>query len=357
MLYQTQNIHGGDIYSQPVTLDFSANVNPYGTPPAVLDAIRKALPALFCYPDPRCSALVQAISQREEVPPAYVLCGNGAADLIYAYCQALGPRSAVETAPTFSEYSLALAQAGCRVDRYLLQQRLQFDVDTGFVEHVRQTAPDVIFLCSPNNPTGRLIPQPLLLDLVRYCRESGARLFVDECFIELSGGGRSLTGLLDTCPQLFILKAFTKNYGMAGLRLGYGLSADSELLRAMSQAVQPWNVSSLAQAAGVAAFGDRSFLDKTRALIAAERPWLCAQLQRLGLWVCDSAANFLLFQGPPGLHTALLEQGIAIRSCDNYYGLGPGWYRIAVRLHHQNQTLIAAIAAALGRERSWQKTL
>lgn len=356
MFYQTQNIHGGDIYSRPVTLDFSANTNPYGTPPAVLDAIRQTLPDLACYPDPCCGALVQAISQHEEVPPAYVLCGNGAAELIYAYGQAVNPRLAVETAPTFSEYSLAFEQVGCHVDRYLLQQAQQFDVDAGFIEYIRQTAPDVIVLCNPNNPTGRLISQPLLLDLVQYCRESGTRLFLDECFAELSDGGYSLTGLLSTCPQLFILKAFTKSYGMAGLRLGYGLSADSDLLRAMSQAVQPWNVSSPAQAAGVAALGERSFLHKTRALIAAERPWLRGQLEQLGLWVCDSAANYLLFQGPPNLHEALLEQGIAIRNCDNYCGLGPGWYRIAVRLHDQNQALIAAISAAVRRESSWQKT-
>ena len=103
MLYQTQNPHGGDIYGRPVRLDFSANTNPYGTPLGVLEAVSSALPMMHRYPDPYCRTLIRAISEFENVPPEFILCGSGAAELIYSYGEALRPKTAVELAPTFSE--------------------------------------------------------------------------------------------------------------------------------------------------------------------------------------------------------------------------------------------------------------
>ena len=171
------------------------------------------------------------------------------------------------------------------------------------------------------------------------------RLFVDECFLDLTDGGRdlSLKSQLKDHPELFLLKAFTKSYGMAGLRLGYCLSADSELLRAMGRTVQPWNVSLPAQAAGVAALGEREFLRRTRAVIHEERAWLRERLTKLGLQVFPSQANYLLVKGRPDLCEKLLERGILVRSCANYHGLGPEYLRLAVKRHEENETLIATL--------------
>ena len=343
MLYQTKNPHGGDIYGGEVELDFSANINPFGTPQGILDAVQAALPEMHRYPDPYCRKLTQAISDFEGIPKEYILCGNGAADLIYAYCEAVRPSLAVELAPTFSEYALGLERIGSRVERYYLRQEREFELDEGFLSYLRSTEPDVVFLCNPNNPTGKTIAPQLLERILDFCEENTIRLFVDECFLDLSDSGESLKALLAQNPNLFILKAFTKSYGMAGIRLGYCLCSDSTLLERMSKAVQPWNVSSLAQAAGVAALQEQAFLRKTNELVAAERQWLKKQLESLGLWVCPSSANYLLFKGSDHLHSKLKEKKIAIRNCDNYYGLGPGWYRIAVRLHEENIRLIEAI--------------
>jgi threonine-phosphate decarboxylase len=137
---------------------------------------------------------------------------------------------------------------------------------------------------------------------------------------------------------------------MAGMRLGYCLCSDRHLLAKMAKCVQPWNVSLLAQAAGVAALQERAFLEKTRQLIPIERQWLKKQLEALGFWVCPSHTNFLLFFGREGLHAALKEQGIAIRNCENFHGLAPGWYRIAVKLHEENERLISAIKLVCGKE-------
>ena len=148
-------------------------------------------------------------------------------------------------------------------------------------------------------------------------------------------------------PNLFLLRAFTKSYGMAGLRLGYCLSGDAALLSAMSRRVQPWNVSLPAQAAGVAALREEDFPGKARELIRTERPRLIAELEKLGVWVCPSQANYLLLKSEKELYRPLLERGILIRDCSNYQGLGPGWYRAAVRTGAENDQLIAALTKIL----------
>ena len=345
MLYQTENRHGGDIYGG-IALDFSANVSPLGTPRSVTDAIERALPELYRYPDPYCRTLVQTISEYEGVPKNFVLCGNGASELIYAYCGAVRPKRAMELAPTFSEYSLALRRTGCEVVRFALKQEENFDLRKDFLPFLAREKIDALFLCNPNNPTGRLIADDLLEEILRICREKNIALFVDECFLSLSDGGVDLTPSLSDFPQLFILKAFTKSFGMAGLRLGYGLSADEALLRKMSAAVPPWNVSTLAQAAGVAALSDAEFLERNRAVIRAERPRLEERLRELGFWVCPSQANYILFRGEAGLADRLRERGAAIRDCANFEGLGPGWYRAAVRLREENDALLDAMRRA-----------
>ena len=347
MLYGLSNPHGGDIYGGGVTLDFSANTNPFGTPAGVLNAVTAALPEMHRYPDPYCRQLVEAIAEFEAVDKRYILCGSGAAELIYAYCAALHPKTALELAPTFSEYSLGLKRAGCSIKRYYLTPDNDFTLDEHFLYHLEDTTPEAVFLCNPNNPTGALIDPKLLKRVLDFCKEAHIKLFIDECFLDLSDNGISMKAYLQDYPNLFLLKAFTKSYGMAGIRLGYCLCADAQLLTAMAREVQPWNVSSLAQAAGIAALGEQDFLLKTKDLIQKERPWLKEHLEAFGFRVCPSSANYLLFQGPVDLHRKLKAQGIAIRNCDNYPGLTSGWYRIAVRRHEENEALIAAIGSMM----------
>jgi threonine-phosphate decarboxylase len=203
--------------------------------------------------------------------------------------------------------------------------------------------PEAVFLCNPNNPTGKIIAPELMKKILEFCGKHDTQMFVDECFLDLSNSGESMKQYLATFKNLFILKAFTKSYGMAGIRLGYCLCADEKLLARMAAASQPWNVSSLAQAAGIAALQEQAFLQKTKDLVAVERQWLKRELEELGFWVCPSSANYLLFHGSADLHLKLKEKKIAIRNCDNYYGLGSGWYRIAVRLHEENECLIRAM--------------
>ena len=346
-------VHGGDWAGYRArfghdALDFSANVSPLGLPQGVADAIVAALPTADRYPDPLCRELRTALSRAEQLPEPWILCGNGAADLIYRLVWGLKPRRALLPAPTFAEYAAALESVGCEVKRKTLHEADNFAVTEAFVQAVNQSI-DLVFLCQPNNPTGQITPPELVQRLMRRCADCGAVLVVDECFLDFLQQRDALTAkpLLQAAPNLVILKAFTKLYAMAGVRLGYALCANTALLAKMQAAGQPWGVSSLAQAAGAAALRETAYADAVRALIADQRPKLAAGLRALGLQVIEGSANYLLFRAPETLGAALQQRGVCLRSCGNYPGLSAGWYRTAVRTAPENEQLLQTMREVL----------
>lgn len=341
MLYETQNPHGGDVYGAQIRLDFSSNVNPLGPPPSVISAMQRACVQVRQYPDPYCRALTRAIAAHEGVPVQSILCGAGAAELIYAYCDALRPKKTAELAPTFSEYSAAAAHFGAKVVRFSLHAP-DFAPDETLLSFLALEKPDALFLCTPNNPTGKAFPRALLEAVLRQCQKQRTHVLLDECFLDFTDE-KSARGLLPQFENLLILKAFTKNFALAGARVGYCLTENHALLHEMSDCCQLWNVSLPAQAAGVAALQEWSWVTRAREIVREERTFLSQELPGLGVSVCPSEANYLLLRAPVGLDAALVRRGIAIRNCENYPGLGSGWYRIAVRLHEENEALLESM--------------
>lgn len=346
MLYEEDYPHGGDRYSRPIRLDFSVNTNPYGPLPEVVEAALGSRGELDHYPDPYCRELVRAIAHKEQLPTEYILCGNGAAELIDLYVRALRPRTALEAAPTFSEYRRSLTAAGCEVREMVLTRESGFVWEESVLSRLDEEQPDLLVLCNPNNPTGRLISPSLLDRILSLCDERGIAVLIDECFIDLADRWESRTTDLARYPGLMILNAFTKSHSLAGLRLGYCMTANSSLLARMSRLSQPWNVSVPAQRAGVVAAGRCDFLIESRAKIYEQREALSAGLKDLGLEVLPSEVNFLLFRGPIELDAELEREGILIRNCANYHGLSNGWYRIAVR-PEENKVLLNTLSAIL----------
>ena len=178
-------VHGGDWAGYRAefgrdALDFSANVSPLGLPAGVAAAITAALPMADRYPDPLCRALRTKLAAAEGVDTAQILCGNGAADLIYRLALALRPRRALLPAPTFAEYAAALETVDCDVQRFLLREENDFSVTDGFVDAIDDST-DAVFLCQPNNPTGQVTPLVMVQKLLRRCADCGAVLVVDEC--------------------------------------------------------------------------------------------------------------------------------------------------------------------------------
>ncbi len=346
-------VHGGDWAGYRAefgcdALDFSANVSPLGLPAGVAAAITNALPTADRYPDPLCRELRAALAGAEGVPADWILCGNGAADLIFRLALAVRPRRALLPAPTFAEYEAALQTVGCAVQRVFLREENEFAVTEEFIDAVTPET-DIVFLCQPNNPTGQVTPPALVERLVRRCAECGAVLVVDECFLDFLPDRDAWTAkqLLRDAPQLIILKAFTKLYAMAGVRLGYALCGDAALLEKMRGAGQPWAVSSLAQAAGLAALQETAYAGAVRALIAEQRPRMAAGLRALGLRVMDGQANYLLFRATPDFGEKLRRRGAVVRSCANYPGLDAAWYRTAVRTAEENTRLLQIMGEIL----------
>lgn len=300
------------------------------------------------YPDPLCRTLRAGIAEKEGVPAERVLCGNGAAELIFRAVLARRPRRALVPAPAFAEYEAALRAAGCGIGYYPLREENGFDFDDGILTAIG-TDVDMVFLCQPNNPTGRTVPRPLLLRILKRCRAAGALLVLDECFCDFldDPAACTLAGELAAWPELLILKSFTKMYAMAGVRLGYCLGADPTLLDAMDAAGPAWSVSSLAQAAGLAALGETEHVRMTRELVRTERPWLYGRLRELGLRVIPGEANYLLFRCETPLAEALGRRGILIRECGNYHGLDDTWYRTAVRTRNENERLVRSLREVL----------
>jgi L-threonine-O-3-phosphate decarboxylase len=342
--------HGGDIYSfiekygtEP--LDFSANINPLGLPECVKKTLHSIDEAGAVYPDPHCSKLKLAISQFEGVPPEYIFCSNGAADIIYRIAHAMKPTRALITAPTFSEYETALKSAGCETAYYLLHKENDFRLTEDILEAIKNV--DIVFICNPNNPTGQVTDKKMMLKIAEKCAKTNTILVVDECFNDFLETPDDFTvkNELERLLHVILLKAFTKIFAMAGLRLGYCISSSREYLDKIIAAGQPWNVSTPAQLCGIAALQDIAYLKQTKALIKKEREFLINELKQLGFEVYGSMANYIFFNAVdmPELDEALLKKGILIRSCENYYGLCKGYFRVAVKDENANKKLIAAI--------------
>lgn len=341
-----QQVHGGDIYRHPNVIDFSSNINPLGTPPKVVDAACESIRKITDYPDIHYTQLRTALAAYEEVPGEMIICGNGAADLIFSLVLARQPKKALLPVPTFAEYEQALRCAGCDVQYFLLNENYQ--LQENFLEAVTADY-DILFLCNPNNPTGFVIAPDLMRRIMKRCREQQVFLVIDECFLDFleDPDGYSMKAKLADTAEFFILKAFTKRYAMAGIRLGYGLCSNAGLLKRMNQVTQPWNVSIPAQAAGVAALKENDYVEQARNLVQQENHFLKQELSRMPLKVFDSQANYIFFQGPEDLYERCLEQEILIRDCSNYPGLTNGFYRIAVRTHNENLQLLKAFKEVL----------
>lgn len=361
-----KTVHGGDTYhflmqGMQEPLDFSANLNPLGIPPQVEAAAKKGVEESNRYPDPFCRELRKAIGEKEDIDPARIVCGNGAADLIFRIVCCQKPSKALLTAPTFAEYEKALLEHDCQIKRYQLKPEAQFFVTEDILGALTEEV-DLMFLCNPNNPTGQTIAAPLLRLIVEHCRKQNILLIVDECFNVFldDSESNSLKNLLSSPkeenPHLILLNAFTKTYAMAGLRLGYALCGSKKLADRIAATGQPWSVSTPAQRAGIQALQEQEYIQKTKQMLHIEREKMRKALFCLGMKMVFGEANYLFFRLPEKQEHPLLsdagyvseqlqKQGILIRNCDNYVGLGAGYFRIALKLPQENAALLRALSA------------
>lgn len=319
--------HGGA--AGPGVLDFSANLNPFGPSPAVVAAVRAA--RWDAYPDPEATDLRRVIALRHGVQPEEVLVGNGCSELIDLVCRVfVRPGDRVDVpGQTYGEYGRAARLGGAAME-------LPSDRD--------RPAARLLFVCNPDNPTGRCLPPEDVL--LRADGTADTLLVADEAYAECVPGFESVVG----CgrPNVLVLRSLTKAHGLAGLRIGYAVGPVA-VVGPMRRARVPWSVNAAAQAAAVAALHDEEHTRRTVAAWIALRDELVAGLRASGLSPAVSAAPFFRLPDPPGESWAvrLLRHGIAVRDCTSF-GL-PGCARISPRLGPDNARLIAAVRAEVGR--------
>lgn len=344
--------HGGDVYNLARSLgvrvddllDFSANINPLGFPPAVLKASSQALKEICHYPDRQCLDLRKDLAAYHHLSPEEILVGNGSTELIYLIARALRPAKALIVAPAFSEYEQALKAAQIPRDFYITTEAHHFTLD----KTPALGGADLVFLANPASPSGALLPPDRLLPLMAALGAAGVRILLDEAFIDFVEEA-SLKTYLREFPHLLILRSFTKFFGIPGLRLGYLLAAP-QVITHLGGAQEPWSVNTMAQVMGRAGLADQDFIARTRTLIHREREYLRARLAALdGCQPFPGAVNYLLVKlTRPGWTAAKLRQGLLkhhllIRDAGNFNGLDERFFRIAVRTRKENNRLLQAL--------------
>lgn len=336
--------HGG-IYSSgldydPGILDFSSNVNPLGFPPSLRKALVKNSALFSVYPDSDSAELRRALQKYTGMPTGLITVGNGATEIIYNFCKAfLRGRRVLIPAPTFGEYEAAARLEDAKVS-FFETLDLNLDIDR-FVSEIPRH--DCVFVCNPNNPTGTLTTRKNMEKILRAARRSGALVFVDECFIELSRPAQTIASKVRSFDNLFVLRSLTKSFGLAGLRIGYGIG-NPRMVGTLNTIKIPWNVGAVAQRIAVEALSSKSHLPASRKLIARERKFLSDSISAIGGFDCyESDANFVLVRcaiPPKVLQKKLVKKNILVRDCSSFRGLRGNFIRIAVRTRPENKKLV-----------------
>ena len=330
-------------------LDFSANINPLGPPKAALAAGEEALYGESGrYPDLHYTELCAALASYLGVPAGTVLPTNGGAEALFlaARIAAEGPRRrAIILEPTFSEYAAAARAAGFEVSSVVARRpETGFRLDLAALEDaLAQGNAGLVFLCNPNNPTGDAVPRREVLRVAEMVREAGAVLVVDEAFADFAPG---LSVAAEVDEGLYVARSFTKFFAVPGLRLGCLVRPEPDRVRAFQPS---WPVNAVAAAVGVAASRDEDFAAATLEEVALRRGELMDALGELpGIRVYPGTANFLLARGPEGLAEELARRGVLVRGCEPFRGLGPGFFRVAVRGAGENERLVREMRSVLG---------
>ncbi|MDH6363391.1 threonine-phosphate decarboxylase [Enterococcus sp. PF1-24] len=355
--------HGGNLQEiaekyqvkQETLLDFSANINPLGMPSSLQQKLVTSIQKLAHYPDIRYRKLKEAIAKFHQLPQQDIYLGNGAAEVIFNLAQVLKLSQLLLLAPTFMEYEGAFRNYDTVFSYYLLAPH-NFQVDVAdLIAYAKKEKVTGICLCNPNNPTGQVIAKKDLLILLDFCRQKKISLIIDEAFIDFTPlEENSMISELANYQELFIIRSLTKMFAIPGLRLGYLLTSNQNILKQMEMITVPWHINTFAEIAGREVLKNPDFIKETQNYVKEEREFLVENLQKFKpiLKVFPSEVNylFLAYQGVTCLQERLLEKGVLVRKCDSFRGLSAGFYRIAVRSRVENMALLQALEEVLCEE-------
>lgn len=352
--------HGGiySVNSRLVKADFSTNVNPLGISKKVLKSIQKNIGRLSSlYPDPDCTDLKKHLLNYLDIglESDCICVGNGATEIIHDFARAFVHNKVLIPAPTFCEYELASRRVGADI-LFIPLKNFMLDTDLIIQKAKKQ---DAIFICNPNNPTG-LFSATAVKKIIESI-DSSTKVLIDECFIELvdeddvhHSQQHSMINKINEFDNLVILRSLTKSFGLAGLRVGYSV-CNPKLANKLSANRIPWNVNGVAQMAAIAALNDQSHLAKAKTIIKKERKYMWSRIKKKmqGFTPCKSHANYFLIHlknknSIQVRDSMLIKNGVLVRDCSTFTGMGHEYIRVAVKTHKENLLLLHAMESVDG---------
>lgn len=347
--------HGGNIHAaqrskeKEKILDFSANINPLGLMSAIKTALSENIDSIINYPDAEAHDLTRAIKTFYQIKAENLVLGNGAAELLYIFCQIVRKKIAYIPVPTFSEYERAALSADMTIQYFLTTPVDDFALD---YQRMQKEFPEnsILFLGQPNNPTGNLLTKPeKVLELIEWASHKKSFVLIDESFIDFLSPDFSFKKYINRYDNLVIINSLTKMFAVPGLRLGFGLFP-KELQKKMNAAKDVWNVNTLAQIAGTIALNNHEYIAQTKVVLKELRQNFLQELEKYPqIKVYQGSVNFFLLDISATKYTSgelrakFFAHNILIRDCSNYVGLDKNYVRIAVRTAKENQEFLSVL--------------
>ena len=364
MLEHKDHFHGSDlekieeiygIQKEAIT-SFSANVNPLGISPKMRDTLIAHIDVITSYPDREYTARRSRIGAYVNAPARNILVGNGSTELISLFIQTEHPKKALILGPTYSEYEREISLGGGTSLYYPLNEENNFVLDVeDFKKHLNE-ALDLLVICNPNNPTSTAITRKDMRRILDECKRHDIFVIVDETYVEFAPDMAAIDSvpLTQYYNNLVILRGVSKFFASPGLRLGYAITGNMDLLKDINARKDPWTINSLAAAAGEIMFTDTEYIRRTRELIEQERSRIYQELSSWdSLKVYRPTANFLLARiekedvTADDLFEHAIRKGLMIRNCSTFPFLDNRYFRFCFMLPEQNTALLDCLREIL----------
>ena len=365
MLKHKDHFHGSDlekieeiyhIKKEDIT-SFSANVNPLGISPLLRDTLAKHVDAITSYPDREYTQLRKSICAYTGANFENIIVGNGSTELISLFIQTTHPKKALILGPTYSEYEREISLEGGHTLYYPLKEENNFQMDVeDFCDQLNDSL-DLLVLCNPNNPTSTAVTRKDMRKILDCALQYGISVMVDETYEEFTPEGSKISSipLTNNYNNLIVLRGISKFFAAPGLRLGYAVTGNPDLLKYINTKKNPWTINSLAEIAGCIMFSDKDYINKTKALITGERQRM---YDTLSSWktvkVYPSCTNFLLVRilredvTSDMVFDHCIRKGLMIRDCSTFPFLDSSYIRFCVMSPEKNEELLEALREILG---------
>ena len=359
MLQHKDHFHGSDLekieqiygIKKEEIISFSANVNPLGVSPLLRETLANHIDAITTYPDREYTTLRECIASYVDTDPENILMGNGSTELISLFIQIQHPKKALIIGPTYSEYEREIALGGGASLYYPLQEEQNFALDiNNFMAQLNESI-DLVVICNPNNPTSGAISRRTMRKILDACKQNNIYVMVDETYVEFADNYQEITSIPLTAyyNNIFILRGTSKFFAAPGLRLGYAVTGNRDLLKSINTRKNPWTINSLAVIAGEIMFQDSSYIAQTRELIAKERSriyQLLSQDSRCKTY--PPSANFMLVRlldnrTSGELFDCAIREKMMIRDCSTFPFLDNKYIRFCFMQPQMNDKLISCL--------------